>query len=997
MTINCRAKGSMYSSGAKGSIICNVFDTKCVNCEPYNAKVACYGFFSGTKSSGQSTGSGKNFPLCHQLEGDNGGSVGPACSTGVSHPFQGRSSPSAPSSTLPVCGRSDEPFTSGSHLVNKERSGGDSGSFRVGERFLFEPFLSTQAGRSDEASYQPQSPQPLGTSTALQDGRDSYATRDCSTGRLAGEIGLEGCVLHSPNRSGTPEVPSICGGRNPISVYVSPIRSVLRSLGIHQGSKTGRCIPKKFRSSPYCLYRRYAGDREIPSRGCRSRGGTECSVRGSGFRYQQGEVHNNSISTDRVPGSAGGYFHYDPEPPRSQDQDDSGRSNSASSTGQYQCSKGSSVYWETKRCSPGSVPSSPVLSTPAERPSRGPGQGQSELRILTPTLSGISRGNSMVAGAPDTVEWSNLAETSPADGDSVRCLPDRVGGCLQGSSDRGSMVSRGTEDAHQLLRTDRSNASSAGFCQESTRSVNSIAAGQPNSCGLYQPPGWHCIPATSAVGKSTMALGSSAGHNAVSPTYSRGDQSSGRCRVQSNRGSPRLEAVTISFSENQCHMGSTGGGSVCVTPVLSAEPVLQLEARSASRSNRCFSTGLGPSEGLCQPPLVSDRESSQASESPTGSGGSSGPSVDGSAMVSSSSGDALGLSSVDTSLAGSFSHDLQLSGNEFSAPASRMAYLREKFAHQNLSGTARDLLLASWRTKSNKTYDSHFKKWLCWCSARGSDPISGPVSEIANFLAHLHKEGYQSSSLNVFRSAISSVHDKVDGVEVGKHPTITRLLKGAFHERPPLPRYSSTWDVNAVLQYLKSLGPTSGLTLKQLTYKLVMLLALTRPSRSADLSSLSLARRRFCPEGVTFLPATLAKQSRQGKPLVEFFFPCFSHDENLCPVRTLRQYETVTSSLRSEDQQGLFLAIVKPHKQVSSCTIARWLKCVLGDAGIDINMFTAHSVRGASSSAAAMAGVTTHDILKAADWSTDSVFRRFYYRPMHSSIFGDAVLSSGNS
>ena len=271
------------------------------------------------------------------------------------------------------------------------------------------------------------------------------------------------------------------------------------------------------------------------------------------------------------------------------------------------------------------------------------------------------------------------------------------------------------------------------------------------------------------------------------------------------------------------------------------------------------------------------------------------------------------------------------------------------------------------------------------------------MSEIANFLAHLHKEGYQSSSLNVFRSAISSVHDKVDGVDVGKHPTVTRLLKGAFHERPPLPWHTSTWDVNAVLQYLKSLGPTSDLTLKQLTYKLVMLLALTRPSRSADLSSLSLARRRFCPEGVTFLPATLAKQSRQRKPLVEFFFPCFPHDENLCPVRTLRQYESVTSSLRSEDQQGLFLAIVKPHKQVSSCTIACWLKCTLGDAGIDVNMFTAHLVRGASSSAAAMAGVTTNDILKAADWSTDSVFRRFYYRPVHSSVFGDAVLSSRNS
>ena len=47
----------------------------------------------------------------------------------------------------------------------------------------------------------------------------------------------------------------------------------------------------------------------------------------------------------------------------------------------------------------------------------------------------------MVVRAPDPVEWSNLAETSSADGDSVRCLPDRVGGLLQGSLDRDPWVS----------------------------------------------------------------------------------------------------------------------------------------------------------------------------------------------------------------------------------------------------------------------------------------------------------------------------------------------------------------------------------------------------------------------------------------------------------------------------------------------------------------------------------------------------------------------------
>ena len=85
-----------------------------------------------------------------------------------------------------------------------------------------------------------------------------------------------------------------------------------------------------------------------------------------------------------------------------------------------------------------------------------------------------------------------------------------------------------------------------------------------------------------------MALGSSAGHYAVGSTYSRGDQSGGRCRVQSDRGSPGLEVVTESFSEDQCHLGSSGGGSVCVMPVLSAGPILQLEAGSNGGSKDAF-------------------------------------------------------------------------------------------------------------------------------------------------------------------------------------------------------------------------------------------------------------------------------------------------------------------------------------------------------------------------------------------------------------------------
>ena len=107
-------------------------------------------------------------------------------------------------------------------------------------------------------------------------------------------------------------------------------------------------------------------------------------------------------------------------------------------------------------------------------------------------------------------------------------------------------------------------------------------------------------------------------------------------------------------------------------------------------------------------------------------------------------------------------------------------------------------------------------------------------------------------------------------------------------------------------------------------------------------------------------------------------------------MATLRQYINVTSSLHSEGTVKLFVAIVRPHHPVSSSTIAQWLRDMLQQAGINVGIFGAHSVRGPS---AAAAGVTTNDILKAADWSSELVFRNFYYRPTGDVTYGRAMLS----
>jgi len=188
----------------------------------------------------------------------------------------------------------------------------------------------------------------------------------------------------------------------------------------------------------------------------------------------------------------------------------------------------------------------------------------------------------------------------------------------------------------------------------------------------------------------------------------------------------------------------------------------------------------------------------------------------------------------------------ELRSNASTPTVSRMAHLRDKFRSQNLSEEATALILKSWRTKTNKSYDSLFGKWHSWCVKRNS-----------------------------YRSAILSVHEKVDGHNVAQHPLISRLLKGIFHDKPPLPRYTNTWNVQTVLNYLEGLGENQSLSLKTLSWKLTMLLALTRPSRSADLSHLDLARKTYKPDGVCFYPNVLAKQSRQGSQIANFFFPSF--------------------------------------------------------------------------------------------------------------------------
>ena len=61
-------------------------------------------------------------------------------------------------------------------------------------------------------------------------------------------------------------------------------------------------------------------------------------------------------------------------------------------------------------------------------------------------------------------------------------------------------------------------------------------------------------------------------------------------------------------------------------------------------------------------------------------------------------------------------------------------------------------------------------------------------------------------------------------------------------------------------------------------------------------------------------------------------------------------------------------------------------------AGIDSQVFKAHSTRGAATSTALRAAIP--EIVRIADWTNENTFKKFYYRPVWNARVGHCVLSS---
>ena len=181
-------------------------------------------------------------------------------------------------------------------------------------------------------------------------------------------------------------------------------------------------------------------------------------------------------------------------------------------------------------------------------------------------------------------------------------------------------------------------------------------------------------------------------------------------------------------------------------------------------------------------------------------------------------------------------------------------------------------------------------------------------------------------------------------------PQSNKLFSGFTRLRPSMPRLPGiVWDINQVLNYIKTLPHNKDLTLMQLSAKTVFLLLICTTRRRADIMAIHTgfifkdANRFVCQSQNLSKTYSLTNTSVQNLEVVRF-----PQDQQICPYKALSWYLYRTKSLR-HSCKWLFVTTTD-HTEAAPATVSHWVKNIMSEAGIDKKLYKPHSTRAASSS-----------------------------------------------
>lgn len=872
---------------------------------------------------------------------------------------------------------------------------GNKGNTLFKRKLLQQIIPGPEKGRNLPPCNRPQPAQQIYRELPFSNGKHFLSEDTSKKGRLYDMHRPEGCIPLRPRTQVLPKVPVFPMEKQMLCLPRPTIWAKYSSQGVYKTSKTSGSVLAEKRYSnnrlprrlpnPGLFYRRFKSKHSINTR-------PPAVAR---LHHKLGEVPPGPQSVFDISGPLHRFTDNVIQSPREKDSGHTEQMSKSHSQSHYTSSCSGKPHRDIGSSPPCHLAGPPTLQTITNTAHKIPSGFSGQLRDPHVLKQQCSHRTSVVAPQHNNCKRQHHQSSCPRVVHNLRRLQGRLGCMLPESNRKWSLVSSGSQRSYQCSRTQSSFSCHQNVSQTPFQHHCVSPHGQYHSRCPHKQQRGYPFPSASEPNSRTMAVVPSKINSDHRSALTRQTQQCGRQRVKRvlrlQRMANRPTSDPALSKKVQCR-------SLCVTPNDSALNLRQLETRPRGYLHRCNDPRLVPSQRLRLSTIQSDRTSTEKSVTGQSRFGPSGPSMAGTTLVASPPEPVNQESCHDPKLQTPAEGPCVPSENPSNVPQasfSRLSVIREQHQTEGFSEDITRILQSATRASTHKTYQSAWGVWHSWCAKRQVNSISATLNDVLLFLTDRFNNGAAYRSVNVARSAISSCHAKIDGYPVGQHPLVIQLLKGMLNMRPPKPRYTHTWDVHLVTKYLSSLGKTKLLPLKLLSIKLAMLFALSCPERASSLAKLDLRHCRVAPEGVFF---TLVSPRKRGSPdqLPQAFFASFPHNERLCPVGTLRHYLKATRNLRpvfpASKPDPLFVSYIKPHNPITTPTLSRWLRMVLKNAGINTDIFKAHSVRGASTTAAVNSNVPLDDVMKMADWSRVSTFQKFYYKPIFKANYAHSVL-----
>ena len=521
-------------------------------------------------------------------------------------------------------------------------------------------------------------------------------------------------------------------------------------------------------------------------------------------------------------------------------------------------------------------------------------------------------------------------------------------------------------------------------CSESSKARGKSLPGRRQYCGLQLPSKNGRKKRTSKCSTQAifeMGLGKQGRRTCAASGKQRHEGRSSQQMAKRPRGLHFGNQCFHTSAKNLRIILQPPGGHVCQPRQCKTRKICGQVATSSSMGLQCVTDGSQQGGGLlCQPPLDNHHALvGEIEEESSGAMHVNGPLLGWEQVVAPTSENLQEkhTSDVNSSKMGSF-HRLQWESNAPNqmAPALsdciRVLLERKQVSPENIASYLR-------KTPQIGQYNKSFQTFWKFCAAKSVNVQESSLEEIALNLVTFNK-----IDQHMAKKAYSAILllPGYDGLRFS--PFLKECKRLWFSSQS---RYATFWDADPVLRRLAN-TPLNWNNVQQVRDRLILVLRILQLCRSIDLERMWRTLSKVDDEYYIKI-----RRKGHARPAWEQIVQLPGTQRAISPLHLLLRYVALTCVCLPGSQ--LFRSLTPPFKPLTSNSLGRITKDLLGKLGVQISSWKPHSTRGAGVKLYKKLGLSSEQVCEIGKWKNASAFQAHYLRLGAAKAAGESIQKLG--